>query len=365
MNTTVMRIFVINPGSTSTKLALYDGREQIWKHTLSHSVSELEKFHHVNEQLAYRMDMMEKAIDEAGIDKKFDAVIARGGLLKPTPGGVYLIDEKIKHDLIHSPNEHACNLGALMADILGAECNCPAFIADPEVVDERMPEAAYTGLPEIDRQSIFHALNSKAVSRQYAASIGKRYEDLNLIVVHLGGGISVGAHCHGQVIDNNDALNGDGPFSPERAGTVPAVKLAELCFSGKYTLAEIKKKLVGRGGLAGYLGTSDVALIAEKAEVGRQPFARILDAMIYSVAKEVGARSVSLRGKVDAIILTGGIANSKLCVDKLKHWIDFIAPVIVRAGEDELGSLAYNAHGALCGRFPIRTYNPECVTNNA
>lgn len=358
-----MKIFVINPGSTSTKLALYEDDKPVWKHTLAHSVDDLSHFGHVNEQLDYRTKMIYEAIADAGIDKKFDAVIARGGLLRPTPGGVYLIDDKIKDDLLNSPNEHACNLGALMADILGSDCHCPAFIADPEVVDERIPESAYTGMPEVPRASIFHALNGRAVSRQYASSIGRSYEDLNLIVVHLGGGISVSAHCHGRVIDTNDALNGDGPFSPERTGAMPAIRLAELCYSGKYTLAEMKKKIVGKGGLAAYLGTSDVALIAEKASRGEQPFAKVLDAMVFSVAKEVGARQVSMRGKVDAIILTGGIAHSTFVVDKIKYWIDFIAPVIVRAGEDELGSLAFNAYGALSGRFPIQTYDPDSVAS--
>ena len=226
-----MKIFVINPGSTSTKIALFIDEKPVWAAGAHHTADDLSEFHHVNEQYAYRKDFVLRLLAEADIPLDFDAVIARGGLLKPTPGGVYAINEQMKHDLLNARMEHACNLGALIADEIARECHCPAYIADPEVVDELQPAARLTGIPEIERISIFHALNSKAVSRKYAASIGKHYEELNLIVVHLGGGISVGAHCKGRVIDVNNALNGEGPFSPERAGTIPADQLAELCFS--------------------------------------------------------------------------------------------------------------------------------------
>ena len=354
-----MKIFVINPGSTSTKLALYENEKQVWIGGAHHPVDELAKFHHINEQYEYRKEFVHRMLAEAGIPIQFDAVIARGGLLKPTPGGVYAINEQMKHDLIHAQMEHACNLGALIADELAHECNCPAYIADPEVVDERMPEAKLTGIPEIQRISIFHALNSKAVSRRYAASIGKHYEDLNLIVIHLGGGISVGAHLKGKVIDVNNALNGDGPFSPERAGTVPADQLAELCFSGKYNLRQIKKMLNGGGGLAAHLGENDMITIASKAERGEQPYKEVLDAMLYTVAKEAGARYVALRGQVDAIIITGGIAYSSYCVGVIRSWIDCLGKIVLMPGEDEMGSLAYNALGALKGELPLQVYQPE------
>ncbi|MDE7387720.1 MAG: butyrate kinase, partial [Muribaculaceae bacterium] len=267
-----MRIFVINPGSTSTKLALYDGADTlVWNHTLSHPADELAHFAHPTDQLEYRMKALYEAIATAGIEPEFDAVIARGGLLNPTPGGVYVVNEDIKYDLIHSRHEHACNLGAIMADELAAACGCPALIADPEVVDELMPEARITGLPQLPHISIFHALNSKAVSRRYAESIGRRYEDMNLIIVHLGGGISVGAHCHGKVIDVNNALAGDGPFSPERAGTLPADQLVDLCFSGEYSCRPLQRMLPGMGGRAAWLGTTDVAAVVAAAERGEQP----------------------------------------------------------------------------------------------
>lgn len=353
-----MKILVINPGSTSTKLAVYDGLTELWRKNIQHPIDELSQFHHPLEQHKYRTDHMYSALAEADIPVKFDAVIGRGGLLKPTPGGVYAVDERIKHDLINAEMEHVCNLGALMADDIASECGCPAFIADPVVVDELIPEARLSGIPGIERRSVFHALNSKAVARRYAASVGRSYEDMNFIVVHLGGGISVAAHRHGRVIDVNNALDGEGPFSPERAGTVPAGQLAELCFSGKYTLREIKKLISGQGGLAGHLGTHDMKEIAARAADGDEPYRSILESMIYTVAKEVGARYVSLHGRLDAIIITGGIAHSQYCVDRLSSWIDYLAPIIVRPGEDEVEALAFNAHGAMTGTLPVSTYSP-------
>lgn len=360
-----MKIFVINPGSTSTKFAVYEDEKMLWKGCVQHPVDELSQFAHINEQLPYRNEAMHKIIADAGIAPEFDVVIARGGLLKPTPGGVYRVDEKIKHDLIYAEDEHACNLGGLMADQLASEIGCPAFIADPEVVDERIPETHYSGLPGLENKSIFHALNSKAVARRYARLNGLKYEELDLIVVHLGGGISVSAHQHGRVVDVNNALDGDGPFSPERAGSLPAGSLVDLCFSGKYTHREIRKMLNGKGGLTAHLGINDVGEIAARAEAGDEPYKSVLDAMIYGVARLVGARAIVLKGHIDAIILTGGIAHSQYCVDKLKGWIDWLAPISIRAGEDELGALSYNARAAMTGELEISEYNPEICENCA
>ena len=349
-----MKIFVINPGSTSTKFSVSDGQAMIWNTTVHHPADELAGFNHPNEQLDYRNRAMHRAIEEAGLDiSEFDAVIGRGGLLRPTPGGVYEVDEYIIHDLVHAEMEHVCNLGALLADILAKEAGCRSFIADPEVVDEFMPEARLSGLPMLERRSVFHALNGKAVARLYAREIGRRYDELNLIVVHMGGGISVAAHRMGKVVDVNNALNGDGPYAPERAGTLPADQFAELCFSGKYTLREIKKMINGRGGLAAHLGTNDTRLIEQKALAGEEPYKGVLEGMLYGTAREIGARSVALRGKVDAIIITGGIAHSKYCVDRIVEWAGFIGPVVVRPGEDEMFSLAFNAACALTGELPI------------
>lgn len=353
-----MKILVINPGSTSTKLAVYEDDKQVWRQSVFHAAKDLSVFHHINEQYDYRRQHVTEALQQAGIPLRFDAIIARGGLLKPTPGGVYRINERIKHDLWHADMEHASNLAALIADELAASAGCPAFIADPVVTDELCDVARLTGIPEIPRISIFHALNSRAVSRNYAARIGKKYEELNLIVVHLGGGISVSAHHHGKVIDVNNALNGEGPFSPERAGTILARQLVDLCFSGKYTYQEIRKMLNGRGGLLAHLGTTDVPTIVRWAHAGDKKHKLVLEAMIYTVAKQVGAMHVALHGQTDAVILTGGIANNTYCVSLLRDWLEGIARIVVIPGEDEMGALAMNALGALRGELPLQEYNP-------
>lgn len=353
-----MRILVINPGSTSTKWAVYNDRQLIWKETRHHSAEELREYSHVFDQFPMRTQATRQCLVEAGIDPHFDVVIARGGLLRPTPSGVYEVDDTIADDLRNSQLEHACNLGGLIAREIAHDAGCKAFIADPEVVDELMPEARLTGIPEIRRRSVFHALNTKAVARRYAWSQGHNYEDMNLILVHLGGGISVGAHRKGKVVEVNNALNGDGPISPERAGTIPAGDLVDLCYSGRYTHRQMQQKINGAGGLAALLGSTDVAMIAGRAAKGEEPYHTVIESMTYSVAKQIGQCAVALRGKVDAIILTGGIAHSTYCVDRISRWVSWIAPIVVRAGEDELDSLAFNAYGAMTGSIPIIRYNP-------
>ena len=351
-----MKILIINPGSTSTKLAVYQDMTPVWMSGAHHSQTDLATFHHSTEQYDFRMAFIRKRLHDGEMPIAFDAVIARGGLLKPLHGGVYKVNEKMKYDLIHAEMDHACNLGALLADELAKECNCPAFIADPVVVDELCDEARYTGIPEIKRKSVFHALNSKAVSRQYAASIQARYEDIDLIVAHLGGGISISAHCHGQVIDVNNALDGEGPFSTERAGTLPAGQLVDMCFSGKYSSKQIHKMIHGSGGLLAYTGTNDMITIAAEAEQGNEPYHSALHAMLYTVAKQIGAMHVALRGKECAIILTGGVAHSSYCVSLLTERISFLAPVVVMPGENEIGSLAYNAYSVLTGKQQALEY---------
>lgn len=351
-----MKILAINPGSTSTKLAIYEDGKPIWNGGAHLPIDELAKFHHIIDQYEYRRDFILKILKEENIEVKFDAVIGRGGLLCPLKGGVYLVNEKMKQDLINATHEHACNLGALIADEIAKECGCPAYIADPVVVDEFDRRARICGFPGIQRESIFHALNQKAVARQYAASVGKKYEDLNLIVAHLGGGISVGAHRKGNVIDVNNALNGEGPIAPERSGTLPADQLVRLCFSGKYTQAQIMKMLAGYGGCQALLGIKDMKEISRRAELGEEPYHEVLEAMLYTVSKQIGAMAVALWGKADAIILTGGIAYSKYCVEEIKKQVAFLAPVIVMPGEGEMESLAFNALGALTGELPIQEY---------
>lgn len=351
-----MKILVINPGSTSTKLAVYEDDKPIWTSGAHHPTSELRHFHNSIEQYEYRMEFIRKRLADGNMPVQFDAVIARGGLLKPLEGGVYLVNDKMKQDLRHADMDHACNLGALLADELATECGCQAFIADPVVVDELRDEARYTGIPEIKRKSVFHALNSKAVSRQYASSIGKRYDELNIIVAHLGGGISVSAHRQGRVVDVNNALDGEGPFSTERAGTVPAGQLVDLCFSGKYSIKQIKRMISGGGGLLAYTGTNDMITITREAEEGEEPTRSVLNAMLYTIAKQIGAMQIALDGNVDAVILTGGIAHSRYCTDILTQKVGFIAPIIVMPGENEIGSLAYNAFGVLTGKLKLKVY---------
>ena len=351
-----MRILIINPGSTSTKLAVYEDGKPVWQSGAHHPSHELVDFHSATEQYDYRMEFVRKRLADANVDIHFDAIIARGGLTKPLEGGVYKVNEQMKYDLLHAQMDHACNLGGLIASELAAECGCEAYMADPAVIDELADEARYTGIPEIKRISLFHALNSKAVSRQYAQSLGKNYEDLNVIVAHLGGGISVSAHKQGRVVDVNNALNGEGPFSTERAGTVPAGQLVDLCFSGKYTIKQIKRMISGGGGLLAYTGTNDMITITREAEEGEEPVRTILNAMLYTIAKQIGAMHIALEGKTDAIILTGGIAHSRYCTDILTTRVGFLAPVVVMPGENEIESLAYNAQEVLAGRIVAKEY---------
>lgn len=354
-----MKILVINPGSTSTKMAIFEDEHQVWAAGAHHPVGELSRFAHVADQYAYRRDFVLGKLHEADIPLQFDAVIGRGGLLKPLCGGVYAVNERMKYDLHHATMEHACNLGALIAAELAECCGCQAFTADPVVVDEMIPEARISGLPALERRSVFHALNHKAVARRYAASVGRHYEDMNLIVAHLGGGISVGAHRRGRVIDVNNALGGEGPFTPERAGTMPAMQLVELCFSGKYTERQVKRMLCGKGGLTAWLGSNDMISLSARAEAGEEPYATVLSAMIYAVAKQIGSMYVALDGQADAIIITGGIAHSTYCVDMLSKRVDYLAPVTVIPGENEMLSLAYNALGVLRGELKLMEYTGE------
>lgn len=357
-----MKILAINPGSTSTKLAIYEDEKVVWTGGAHLPVNELSKFHHIIDQYEYRRDFIVQKLQQEGIELKFDAVIGRGGLLCPLKGGVYEVNEKMKEDLLNATHEHACNLGALIADEIARECGCKAYIADPVVVDEFPMKARISGFPGIKRESIFHALNQKATARQYAASVGKKYKDMNLIVAHLGGGISIGAHQKGKVIDVNNALNGEGPISPERAGTIPAEALVNLCFSGKYDIRQIKKMIHGKGGLTGYLGTNDMITIESKAEAGEEPYRTLFEAMLYTISKQIGAMYVAMMGKVDAIILTGGMAHGDYCVAGIKEQVEYLAPVVVIPGENEMKSLAYNALGALRGDLPVLTYTGvSCV----
>ena len=352
-----MKILVINPGSTSTKIAVYEDERPILVRNIRHSVDELAAFHSVADQFEFRKSLVLSQLEKEGIALQFDAVIGRGGLVKPIPGGVYEVNDAMKNDTVHAMRTHACNLGGLIADELAkAIPGCRAFIADPGVVDELDDVARISGSPLMPRITIWHALNQKAIARRFAAERHCHYEDLNLIICHLGGGISIAAHQHGRAIDANNALDGEGPFSPERAGTLPAGQLIDLCFSGTLTKDELKKRISGRAGLTAHLGTTDVPAIIKQIEAGDTHAELILDAMIYNIAKGIGAAATVLYGKVDAILLTGGIAHNEYVISRLKERVSFLAPVHVYPGEDEMEALALNALGALRNELPVLIY---------
>ncbi len=353
------RILAINPGSTSTKIAVYQNEEAIFLKTLRHSTEELSKFDKVTDQYEYRKNIIYKELEDAEIAlDKIKVVVGRGGLVKPIPSGVYAVNDEMKKDLINNrQGEHASNLGGLIADdIARSLTDAKAYIADPVVVDEFCDLARYSGHPAFERVSIFHALNQKVIARTYAKSIVKKYEDLNLIVVHLGGGISVGAHQKGKVIDVNQALDGDGPFSPERSGTLPVNQLLKAAFGGKYTFDEMKKMVKGQGGMAAYLGINDAYQAELKALDGDKKATEVLEAMAYQVAKEIGAMSAVLSGDVDAILITGGMANSKWFCKFIIDRVYKIAPVHVYPGEDEMRALAQNGLLVLKGEVEPKEY---------
>ena len=352
-----IRSLIINPGSTSTKIAVFEDEEMLFDKTLRHSVDEISKYDTIFDQKQFRKDIIMECLKEQDFDiKTLDMVVGRGGLVKPIPGGTYKVSDALIEDLKVGPQgQHASNLGGVLAREIADEIGKPSFIVDPVAVDELQPVARVSGIPDIQRNSIFHPLNQKAMARRYAKENGKRYEDINVIVAHMGGGVSVGAHKKGRVIDVSNALEGDGAFSPERAGGLPVGPLVRLCYSGKYTEKEMYKRLVGGGGFTAYLGSNDMVEITKKAEDDEN--ARlILDAFIYQVAKDIGSRAAVLEGKVDAIILTGGIAYGSRVTDAIAKYVDWIAPVVVYPGEDELLALAQGGLRVLNGEEEAKDY---------
>jgi butyrate kinase len=353
------RILAINPGSTSTKIAVYENTNILFIKTLRHSTEDLQGFDKITDQFEFRKNIILHELKNADIDiEKIAIIIGRGGLVKPIPSGIYEVNEQMKADLRNSPlGEHASNLGGLIADDIARSLEgVKAYIVDPVVVDELEDVARFSGHPLLQRTSIFHALNQKAIARTHAASLDKKYEDMNLIVVHLGGGISVGAHRKGRVIDVNQALDGDGPFSPERSGTLPSGALAKLCFSGEYSLKEVKEMIKGKGGLVAYLGTNEAYKVEVQAHEGNEKAKAVQDAMCYQVGKEIGGMATVLKGDVDVIILTGGIAHNQYLVDYIKDMAGFIAPIAVYPGEDEMKALAMNGLAVLRGEIESKEY---------
>jgi hypothetical protein len=353
----MMRILVINPGSTSTKIAVYDNEQLVNSCNIEHSREQLAQFDSIIDQLDFRTQVVLHELQAMNIALDFQAVIGRGGLAKPVAGGVYEINELMLNDTRHAVHWHACDLGCFIAHSIASQIEgCRSFIADPGVVDELNDYARICGSPLMKRICIWHALNQRAIARRHARQMGCNYEDLNLIVCHLGGGVSIAAHDHGRAVDANNALDGEGPFSPERAGSLPAADLIRLCFSGKYTEKELLKRIAGQAGLTALLGTNNLMEIQDRIAAGDKHAELIIDAMIYHIAKNIVAEAAVLYGKVDAILITGGMAHSQYVMSRLLKRIEFLAPVYCYPGEGELEALALNAYWVLCGKIEAKEY---------
>ncbi|MCJ7508405.1 MAG: butyrate kinase [candidate division Zixibacteria bacterium] len=334
-------ILSINPGGSSTKIALYEGQNPLIMETIRHPADELSKFKGTLEQLEYRKKIVQNFLEKNKLKmEKLSAVVGRGGAFKPLISGTYRVNEKMLSDIREGrvAADHVSNLGAMIAYELTKNSQVPAFIVDPVSVDEFTEVARVSGLPELERKSLSHALNIKMVAHKAASRLKKKYQELNLVIVHLGTGISVSSHSKGKMIDVNNANDG-GPFSPQRTGSLPVTGLAKLCFSGKYDYSQMYELITRKGGLLAYLGTDDVQEIEKRIEKGDQKAKLIYEAMVYQIAKEIGAMATTLLGKVDSIVITGGIANSKKLVNSIKERVKFIAPVMVFPGEDEMEAL--------------------------
>jgi butyrate kinase len=353
------KILVINPGSTSTKVSVFNDEEEQFTEIIQHKLEELSRFNKASDQDVFRMQVIFNFLKKKNIDvNSFSAIVGRGGMLKPIKGGTYRINPKMLTDLRKGiQGDHPSNCGGLIAFAMAKNIGCEAFIVDPVVVDELHELARLSGMPLIRRRSIFHALNHKAIAREASKKLKKKYHETNLIVAHLGGGITVGAHERGNVIDVNNGLDGDGPYSPERAGSVPVGDLIRACYSGEYNLSEMLKLIKGHGGVVAYLGTNDMRLVEKEVLNGNTIFRLVFEGMAYQVAKEIGACATILKGNVDAICLTGGLIRSKLIENWIRERVSWIAPVMVFPGEEEMKSLATGALRVLNGEEIAKEYN--------
>jgi len=353
-------VLAINPGSTSTKIGVFVDLNPIFLKNIQHDPAELARFEKITDQFQYRKDIIAHQLNEGAVPESIvKAIVGRGGLLKPIESGVFEVNDRMKEDLRNSPmGEHASNLGGLIADAFAQQLEgVKAYIANPVVVDELDDIARISGNPHFVRVSIFHALNQKAVARSHAKFVMRNYEDMNIIVAHLGGGVTVGAHRKGRVVDVNNGLDGEGPFSPERSGTLPMGDLVRMCFAGKYSQKEIMKMIKGEGGLVGYLGTNSAYDVEQMMVKGDARAKLIYEAMAYQVAKEIGAMSTVLKGDVDVILITGGVAHSKWFVNQIIERVHKIAPVHVYPGEDEMKALAMNGMRVLRGETVAKIYS--------
>ncbi len=353
-----IKSLIINPGSTSTKIGVFEDETLLFEETLRHSTEEIAQYASIVDQKDFRKEIITNLLASKDFDiNSLNMVVGRGGMLKPIPGGTYAVTDDLLEDLkIGKQGQHASNLGGILAREIGDSIGVPSFIVDPVVVDEMCNVARYSGVPELPRTSVFHALNQKAVAKRYAKENGKAYDSLNLIVVHMGGGVSVGAHLNGRIIDVFNALDGDGAFSPERAGGAPVGALIKMCFSGQYTEKEVYKKFVGNGGFNAYLGTNDMRDVEKMVNEGDAKATEIRDAFIFQVSKDIGSMAAVLKGKVDAIVVTGGIAYDKGVVAGLKDACEWIAPFTVYPGEDELGALVQGGLRVLNGEEEAKVY---------
>ncbi|MCM1038637.1 MAG: butyrate kinase [Ruminococcus sp.] len=353
-----VKSLIINPGSTSTKIGVFEDETLLFEETLRHSTEEIAQYASIVDQKDFRKDIIVNLLKEKNFDiHSLNMIVGRGGMLKPIPGGTYAVSDDLLEDLkIGKQGQHASNLGGILAREIADSIGVPSYIVDPVVVDELEPASRYSGVPELPRTSVFHALNQKAVAKRYAKETGKAYDSLNLVVVHMGGGVSVGAHKQGKVIDVFNALDGDGAFSPERAGAVPSGALIKMCFSGQYTEKEVYKKIVGGGGFNAYCNTNDMRDVEKMVQGGDTKAAEVREAFITQVAKDIGSMACVLKGKVDQIIVTGGIAYDKVVVAGLKERTEWIAPITVYPGEDELLALVQGGLRVLNGEEKAMTY---------
>lgn len=353
------KILAINLGSTSTKVAYYEDDKCIYRNVIDHPTEELKKFTGIFDQFKYRKNLIEKFMKDNGIDKEgIDAIVSRGGHTNPIEGGTYRVNEQmLEQQASGLYGSHPCDLGSKIAYEMCRETKAIPLIVDPPITDEFEDVARLSGHPLMPRKSSFHALSHKATAKRYSRENNIEYEDINAVVVHLGGGISVAAHKKGRIIDANDALEGDGPFSTNRTGTLPVGKLIDICFSGHYSHKEVKEMVNGKGGLMAYLGTSDVREVEEMAKTDKLA-ALYLEGMVYHVCKDIGGMAAALNGEVNVILLTGGIAHSEYVVEKIKEKCSFIAPIVVYPGENEMESLARGALEGLRGNESIKEFIP-------
>ena len=368
-------ILVVNTGSITTKFAVYKDGECILEQKLEHSVAELAHFADVMDQDQMRTDAIISALGQQGIHlEDIDIVMCRGGLFTPCITGVYNVNADMREVLSTSrEGNHACNLSALIGDNIARNINklrdkeglkpafgpCVAYVADPPMADEMLPECHVGGIPEFPRRTLFHALNTRAIMRRYLRESGRKAEDTTAIICHMGGGVTISTHRGGRVIDTSHGLGGDGPITPERAGCCPPYPLIDMCFSGKYTKEEIKKKLIGRGGAVAYFGTNDMREVVKHAKEGKEEYVVFMKAFVLNIAKYIVAQGALVEGKVDVIILTGGVAFSTDITDAISKKVSWLAPVVVYPGENELASLAENGYIILAGETKIHTYNKD------